>query len=344
MLKGSSWQGKQVYITGVNGFVGSHLAKALVERGAQVYGLIRDQKKGTFLFHENIAEKITLIQGDICDKALHQRVLTECYIDSVFHLAAQVEVGVALTNPYLTFETNIKGTYALLDAVRESAPNIESVVVASSDKAYGSYPMDAMPYKEDYPLVPEYPYDVSKACADMIARSYASDVFNLPLVITRFCNIYGPGQMNFSALMPDAIRSALGYSTFVPRGSGEQVRDYIYVEDVVSLYLAIAQGLASTPKKYQGQVFNAGTNSFVSVAEILTTIFTLIGNMEALQSIKKSMKDKETRGEIHCQYMDFEKVNAYVGWSPQHDLAMGMQKTIDWYKHYFIHNSQTEMA
>ena len=250
-------------------------------------------------------------------------------------------MGVGIKNPYLTFESNIKGTYALLDAIREGATDIDSIVVASTDKAYGSYPMSAMPYKEDYPLIPQYPYDVSKACADMIARSYASDVYNLPIVITRFCNIYGPGQMNFSALMPDAIRSALGCSTFIPRGSGDQVRDYIYVEDVVDLYLQIAKASSLNPEKYRGQVFNAGTNSFISVAEIIDTIFTCVGNTKALKIIQDEMVNKKTVGEIHCQYMDFEKVNHYLGWKPLHTLEVGMQKNIHWYKEFFGCKSAT---
>ena len=151
--------------------------------------------------------------------------------------------------------------YALLEAVRLSGDLVKSVVVASTDKAYGSYDSDMMPYKEDYPLIPMYPYDVSKACGDMIARSYASDVYNLPIVVTRFCNIYGPGQLNFSALFPDGIRSALGYSTFIPRGNGEQVRDFIYIDDVIDLYIKISKKLADDPTSCSGEVFNAGTNS-----------------------------------------------------------------------------------
>ena len=245
--KNNYWFGKNVLITGNNGFIGGNLAKSLVEKGASVYGIIRNIKSDSILFYEGLDKKVVLINGDITDKDFIARIISEAMIQSVFHLAAQVEVGVGLTNPYLTFETNIKGTYTLAQAIADCPQTIESVIIASTDKSYGSYGKEKMPYKEDYPLIPIYPYDVSKACADMIARCYASDIFNLPIVVTRFCNIYGPGQLNFSALIPDAIRSALGYTTFIPRGDGSQERDFIFVDDVVKLYLAMAKALSLNP-------------------------------------------------------------------------------------------------
>lgn len=219
------WFGRNVLITGINGFIGGNLTKRLLEEGANVFGLIRDAKHDTLLFYEGLDEKVVLIDGEVTDLELLTRVISEEQIHSIFHLAAQVEVGVGLTNPFLTFETNIKGTYSLLEAVRQCPQTIESVVVASTDKSYGSYPKESMPYKEHYPLLPRYPYDVSKACADMIAQSYATEVFKLPIVVTRFCNIFGPGQLNFSAIVPDSVRACLGYGTFIPRGDGRQVRD-----------------------------------------------------------------------------------------------------------------------
>ena len=277
------WLGKNVLITGINGFIGGNLAKLLVEKGANVFGLIRNAKHDTLLFYENLNEKITLIEGHITDKELLTRIISEEQIQSVFHLAAQVEVGVGITNPYLTFETNIKGTYALLEAVRNCPQTISSVIVASSDKAYGSYPQSKMPYQEDYPLRPQYPYDVSKACADIIAQCYTNEIYQLPIVVTRFCNIFGPGQLNFSALIPDSIRACLGHGTFVPRGNGRQIRDFIYVGDVVDLYLRIAESLAKNPGAVRGQIYNAGTNSPRSVREILETVYTLSGPDQRIQ-------------------------------------------------------------
>ena len=208
------WREKKVFITGINGFVGSNLAKTLIKKGASVYGLIRNDNPHSFLYFEKLNKKVTLINGDITDLHLLKRVFIEEEIEHVFHLAAQVEVGKALEYPYLTWESNIRGTYTLLETVREIKKNIQSIIIASSDKAYGTYPIDQLPYKESYPLIPDYPYDVSKACGDLIAQSYCKNNFKLPIIITRFANIYGPGQLNFSALIPDCIRSALRIKYF----------------------------------------------------------------------------------------------------------------------------------
>jgi len=329
------WFGKNVLLTGVNGFIGGNLAKKLVEKGANVFGIIRNIKHDTLLFYGKLNEKITLIDGSITDKEFIARVISEEQIQSVFHLAAQVEVGVALANPYLTFETNIKGTYCLLEAIRSCPQTVESIVVASSDKAYGNYPREKMPYKEDYPLIPKYPYDVSKACADMIAQCYAAGTSKLPVVVTRFCNIYGPGQLNFSAVMPDSIRSCLGYGRFIPRGNGTQIRDFIYVEDVVELYLRIGERLCENPGAIRGQIYNAGTNTPRSVREILQTVYRLTGQDDDFKTVLKMMEGKETVGEIDCQYMDFEKVNTEFGWSPRHSFEDGIAKTIAWFQGYF---------
>lgn len=280
---------------------------------------------------------MTLIEGDLTDRDLMGRVIAEEMINVVFHLAAQVEVGVGLSNPYLTFETNVRGTYTLLEAIRQYPEHIESVVMASTDKSYGQYPKEKMPYKEDYPLKPRYPYDTSKACADMIAQSFANEIYKMPLVITRFCNIYGPGQLNFSAIVPDAATSALGFSKFIPRGDGRQVRDFIFVEDVVDLYLRIGEEVAKAPEKYRGEVFNAGTNTAHSVKEVIETIYTLCSNKADLDEVLELMKGKKTTGEIDCQFMDFEKVNQFFDWSPRHTFSQGLSKTIEWYKSYNQH-------
>ena len=176
-------------------------------------------------------EELTQLRQDLTDRANS----LEQNIEVCFHLAAQVEVGVASYYPNLTWENNIRGTYNLLEAIREQGKHVKSVIIASSDKAYGSYPKNKMPYKESYELRPKFPYDVSKACTELIARSYTSELYNLPIVITRFTNIYGPGQVNFSALIPDCIQTVLGHGKFIPRGNGENVRDFLYVKDVVDV-------------------------------------------------------------------------------------------------------------
>ncbi len=329
------WKGKNIFITGINGFIGSNLAKLLISCGANIFGLVRNPDKRTLLFFEDISKAVVLIEGDLCDKELISRIISEEQIDTIFHLAAQVEVGVGLDNPYLTFETNVRGTYTILEAVRSYPKNIKSVVVASSDKAYGSYDKNMMPYKEDYPLIPKYPYDTSKACADLIAKSYANDIYKLPIVVTRFSNIFGPGQLNFSAIVPDGIRSAMKISEFIPRSDGSAIRDFIYVEDVCDLYLKIAQNIAlENNESIYGEVFNAGTNNPISMKDVISRIFESFNNQKDLDKILKLMEGKVTKGEIDTQYMDYEKVNNYFGWSPTHNFDEGLEKTISWFKNY----------
>jgi len=333
-MKTKYWLGKNVLITGVNGFIGGNLAKSLIAEGANVIGLMRNLKKGTFLYNDNIVDDVTVVNGELTDKELLFRIISEEHVEYVFHLAAQVEVGVGLLNPYVTFESNTRGVYSLLEAVRQCGDLVKSVVIASTDKAYGSYDKDMMPYKEDYPLIPMYPYDVSKACGDLIARSYASDVYNLPIVVTRFCNIYGPGQLNFSALFPDGIRSALGYTAFIPRGNGEHVRDFIYIDDVIDLYIKISKKLADDPGSCSGEVFNAGTNSPITVKEVLKEIYSLVGNYDDFEIIEKRMLSNKTIGEINYQYMDYEKAFDHFSWKPTCSLQEGTRKTIAWFKKY----------
>ena len=328
------WRGKNVLVTGINGFIGGNLTRVLIEKGANVFGLIRNIDKQTFLHFEGLSDQVVLIMGDLVDKTLMERIVSEENINVVYHLGAQVEVGVGLQNPYLTFETNIRGTYTLLEAIRRHSEGIESIVIASSDKAYGSYDISKMPYREDYPLIPKYPYDTSKACADMIAKVYTSEVYRLPIVVTRFSNIYGPGQLNFSALIPDGIRSALRYSKFEPRGDGSMIRDFIFSEDVANLYLKIGEQLAKKPNKLTGEIFNAGTNSPISIREVLETIFKAVSNEKDFDKIIIQMEGRKTAGEISHQYMDYEKVNEYFNWSPSHSFSKGIDKTISWYKRY----------
>jgi CDP-glucose 4,6-dehydratase len=327
------WNGKRVFITGINGFIGGMLVETLIKLGANVHGLIRNQSEQSYLYYEGLSEKVTLIQGDLTDLLLLKRIMAEEQIQVVFHLAAQVEVGLACSNPFVTFETNIRGTYCLLEAIRENGLYIESVVVASTDKSYGSYGPDKMPYKEDYPLIPVFPYDVSKACADMIARSYTTDIFSLPIVVTRFSNIYGPGQLNFSAIIPDTIRSALGYSKFVPRSNGSHIRDFLYVGDVAELYLRIGEQL-SKRKEIAAEVFNAGTNHPQKIRDVIKIVYETIENFEDLEQVELQFANKKAPGEIDCQFMDYAKVNQYFEWSPKTTFETGIQKTILWYKKY----------
>ncbi len=334
MQVSADWIGKNVLITGIDGFIGGNLAKALINNGANVFGLVRNKRCRTFLHHEKLVDRITFIDGELENKDVLSRAISEEQITTVFHLAAQVEVGIGLLNPYLTYETNVRGTYCLLEAIRQNSKAMEAVVVASTDKAYGSYPPEKMPYQEDYPLIPKYPYDVSKACADMIAQSYATEVYGLPIVVTRFCNIYGPGQLNFSALLPDSIRACLGYGSFVPRGNGTQIRDFIYIDDVVNLYLTIAGKLSADKERYAGKIYNAGTNTPIRIRDALETVYRVTGKEVDFKDVLRQMESKTTVGEIDCQYMDFLKVNEHFGWAPSQAFEGGVEKTVEWFEEY----------
>ena len=192
-----------------------------------------------------------------------------------------------------------------------------------------------MPYKEYYHLKPIYPYDTSKACADMIAKSYTSNLFNLPIVITRFSNIYGPGQLNFTALIPDSIRSSILNKKFIIRGNGESIRDYIYINDIVDVYKLLSEKLYINPRKYSGEIFNAGTNTPHKTKEILKKIFLYKGKVKEFKKITKKMKKNKTSGELSVQYMDYKKLCDYFGWKPKGNFNFNLPKIYNWYKSYF---------
>ncbi len=326
------WNNKKILITGINGFIGGNLCKKLISYGANVTGLIRNKNQKTLLFAEKLEKKVNLIQGNLENKNILRRILLEQNIEICFHLAAQVEVGIAERDPFVTWETNVRGTYSLMEAIREQRKKIKAIVIASSDKAYGDYPKKKMPYKEDYELKAKFPYDVSKACADMIARSYASELYSLPVVITRFANIYGPGQANFSALIPDCLKSIIKKQKFIPRGDGNSVRDFIYVDDVVELYLLIAKNLYIYPNKIKGEVFNAGTLKPLKIKDIIKKIFVNENRLSQFKKIEKLFQNKKTSGELNYQYMDYKKVNKFFKWKPKTDFKTGISKTIAWYR------------
>tara|TARA_Y100000768_G_C23952997_1_gene671214 strand:+ start:136 stop:1149 length:1014 start_codon:yes stop_codon:yes gene_type:complete len=328
------WKNKKILITGINGFVGGNLANELVKNKAKVFGLIRGYDQASFLYHENIDKKCKLMIGELTNKDLIKSIVVENKIQIVFHLAAQVEVGVALDNPYDTFETNIRGTYSLLQVLANNKKYLKSIIIASSDKAYGEYSESELPYKENYDLRPKYPYDISKACADLISQFFSKNPYNLPIIITRFANIYGPGQINFSALIPDAIKSALGYKKFIARSNGKHKRDYLYIEDVVGLYLLISKNLYLNKDNYSGEIFNAGTNNFYNVKYIVKYIFKKLNKENKLKIILKNMENKKPKGEIVVQSMDYQKVFKKFKWKPKTSFNDGIKKTISWYEKY----------
>ncbi|MBU0628900.1 MAG: GDP-mannose 4,6-dehydratase [Nanoarchaeota archaeon] len=314
------WQSKNVFVTGADGFIGSWLAKTLIDKGANVFVIIRDIKRVCSLDLLKIKDKVNIIQGDIIDLPCVERIINEKEIDSVFHLAAQALVGVANKSPISTFESNIKGTWNVLEACRLNN-NVKRVVVASSDKAYGV--QKELPYKEDSPLLGNYPYDASKACADILTKSYAI-TYNLPVAITRNANTYGGADLNFSRIIPDAICSILKNSQFVIRSDGTLERDYMYVKDAVSGYLILAENIDK--KGLKGQAFNFGTGKPISVLDLFKTISSVMG--------KKDIKPKilgTAKNEIDRQFLSIEKVKKTFDWQPKYSLEEGLKETVEWY-------------
>lgn len=320
-MKNNFWSHRTVLVTGITGFVGSSLAQRLVALNARVIGLIRDEVIESDFTRLGLAEEITVVRGELEDYAKLERVLNEYQVETVYHLGAQTIVGTANRSPISTLNTNIRGTWNLLEACR-GKNTIQSIIVASSDKAYGTH--KKLPYREDFPLKPDNPYDVSKACADLISQSY-SKTYGLPVVVTRFANIYGPGDFNFSRIVPDTIRSVLHGKAPVIRSDGKPERDYLYVEDVVDLYLLLAEQIGKT----KGEIFNAGHNKPVSVLDLVKMIISLAGG----KNLKPVIQGKGSlHGEIDKQWLDGAKVKKRLGWAPKVNLEEGLKKTIEWHR------------
>jgi CDP-glucose 4,6-dehydratase len=307
-------------VTGGRGFAGSWLAKALLDSGAEVVSLDRETAAPTGLDLLGIAGDAEDVTGDLRDRELVGDLMRDRSIDSVFHLAAQAIVGDANASPVPTFETNIEGTWVLLEACR--AARVERVVVASSDKAYGSH--ERLPYTEDSALQPVFPYDVSKAATDLIARSYWH-TYELPVAVTRFANLYGGGDRNFSRLVPETVTAVLDGRSPVIRSDGSPERDFLYVEDAAGAYLAVANALGSGG--IEGEAFNAGWGRPHAVREVVELICEL-GPGEVEPDYRGSGNPS---GEIDRQYLDSQKVRERVGWEPRVDLREGLSRTLEWY-------------
>ena len=318
--------GRSVLVTGAYGLLGSWLSKALLEAGASVSVVRRDDTSLSALALEGTEARVDVLRGDVVDAAFMRRALAEYEVDTVFHLAAQTLVGAARRSPVGTFDTNIRGTWTVLEACRlEEVPR---VVVASSDKAYGH--QRELPYREDFPLLASFPYDVSKAATDMIARSYW-DTYGLPVAVTRFANLYGGGDLNRSRLVPEAVSAALQGRPPVIRSDGSPERDYLYVEDAVDAYLRIAAALDRDGNgSARGEAFNAGGGSPHSVLEIVSLVCELAG-----ADVRPDVRGEGTPpGEIGRQYVDATKLSETTGWEPRVALREGLQRTVEWYRAY----------
>lgn len=319
----SFWNNKNVFVTGANGFLGSHLVRALVGQGAVVTALIYEDNPGSIFDEEILRAKTHSINGDVRNLSLIEKVLQDTHIDTIFHLAAQPIVDQAVDDPLETFEINIQGTWNILEAAKKSA-SIERIIIASSDKAYGHH--DILPYQEHtHSLKGSYPYEVSKTCADLISQSYYR-TFNLPICITRCVNLYGPGDLKMNRIIPNTVRCLHYNEPPIIRDTSESLRDYIFVEDAVSGYLKLAERMN---KEIYGHAFNFAANKPLSVLEVITIIS---------REMKKNIEPKivQTKGfDILHQYASYEKAKNVLGWRPQYDFLGGIQKTIPWYVNYF---------
>ena len=317
--------GRSVLVTGAYGLVGGWLVRALRDAGARVTVLRRDELPRSPLLMMGLEPSVTVVHGDICDPGLIERALAEHEVQDVFHLAAQTIVPTANRSPVSTFETNIRGSWMVLEACR--LHGAERVVVASSDKAYG--PSAELPYREHFPLAPLYPYDVSKAATDLLARSYWH-TWQLPVAVTRFANVYGGGDANGSRLVPEAVSAALAARPPVVRSDGSPERDFLYVEDAVGAYLAISDALGRGEAR--GEAFNAGGGRPHRVLDVVELICRLAGS-----GVKPDVRGAGTpSGEIDRQWADFSKLQALTGWEPRVPLEEGLRRTIAWERTYGV--------
>jgi CDP-glucose 4,6-dehydratase len=319
----SYWASKRVLVTGCTGFVGGWLTERLVNEGAAVFGLVWEADPDAHFFRGGLDGRITCVPGDIRDLPLLTKLLSDYDVDTVFHLAAQAIVTKANVSPLVTYETNVDGTWTLLEAVHRTA-SVRRVVIASSDKVYGD--QDDLPYRESNPLCAANPYDVSKACADLIAQSYAK-TFSLPLAVVRCGNIYGGGDLNFDRLIPGTIRAALRNENPLVRSDGTFTRDYLYVADAVDAYLLLAQALDQ--ERFHGEAFNFGNERPFTVLEVIARILELMKSVH----LAPVVQDVAT-AEIRHQYLSSTKARDRLGWAPAYTLESGLRETISWYKSF----------
>ena len=314
------WLDRPTLVTGATGLIGGWLVRRLLDAGAEVVCLVRDWVPQSEFVRSRLIERVKIVRGDVRDQAQLERTLGEYEVDTVIHLAAQTIVGIANRNPVSTFETNITGTWSLLEACRRS-PAVKQIVIASSDKAYGDH--EKLPYSEEAPLQGRHPYDVSKSCADLIAQSYAL-TYQLPVGITRCGNFYGGGDLNWNRIVPGTIRSVLRGQRPVIRSNGQFVRDYFYAEDGAAVNMVLAEALAQNPD-LRGAAFNFSNEIQVTVLELVERLLALMNS-----DLKPDVRN-EAANEIQHQYLSAEKARRMLGWQPRFTLDDGLRRTIDWY-------------
>jgi CDP-glucose 4,6-dehydratase len=319
----SFWRDRPVLVTGANGFIGAWLTDALLHAGAQVVAIVRDHKPSGGLSLLGLESKAVVVHGNVTDATLLGRAFRQYHVTHCFHLAAQALVEAARSSPVDTFESNIAGTWTVLEACRQAGVE---VVVASSDKAYG--PSATLPYLESMPLLPTHPYDASKACADLLARSFYR-AYGLPVAVTRCANIYGAGDLHPSRLIPDVILSILAGRAPVLRSDGSLRRDLLYVDDAVAGYLRLGERL--TQPGVTGEAFNFGAGHPHRVRDVVQRILHLMGRPELQPTIENRVKPGE---EIPAQYVDSARAGRLLGWRAETTLDEGLRRTIEWYRQY----------
>lgn len=320
---GNIWKNKVIFITGANGFLGSHLTNQALAYKAKTIALIKEEIPFSLFSTEKLNKKVELIKGDLKNSQLINAIFKENKIDLCLHIAAQAIVGIANKSPIGTLETNIEGTWNILEAVHVYGTG--AVVVASSDKAYGEH--KKLPYTEDAPLLALHPYDASKACADILSRTYAH-TYDLPVAVTRCANTYGAGDFNFSRIIPDTIRSVIYGENPIIRSDGTPLRDYIYVKDVVNAYFTLANKLYLKEIKF-GEAFNFGTGRPISVLNLVKRII----NLSSKNNLKPLILGKgKLKGEINKQYLSSRKAKKVLGWKTKFTLQQGLKETYKWYK------------
>jgi len=323
-IRRDHWRDRPVFVTGATGFLGGWLVQALLERDARVIALVRDGGPRSCFVRDGMAGRVDTVHGSLADQALLRRTMCEYEVKTVFHLGAQALVGVARVDPIGTLEANVAGTWNLLEAARQSS--VQELVVASSDKAYG--PSPNLPYSETHPMDARFPYDVSKSCADLICRMYAT-TYGLPVCITRCGNLFGGGDRNLRRTIPGVITSTLRRERFVIRSDGYFVRDFLYVRDAVNAYLMLAEAMAHEPD-LRGEAFNFSMEVRYTVLDIVEHVLQLMGQPDLRPIIQTTATD-----EIREQYMVAAKARRVLGWSPKFTMQQGLEETIAWYTDEF---------
>lgn len=319
---GMNWSGNTVLVTGTTGLVGSWLARRLLKEEARVIALVRDWDPQSEFIRSGDIHRCVVVSGRLEDYSALERAICENEVRTVFHLGAQAIVGTAFRSPLQTFESNIRGTYNLLEACRIHKDLVKSLVVASSDKAYGE--AEVLPYTEDMPAQGRHPYDVSKSCADLLAHTYAH-TYGMNIAIARCGNIYGGGDLNWSRIIPGSIRLVLEGKPPFLRSDGTFTRDYLYVEDVVDAYLALASQVEAPDVR--GEAFNFSPERQMTVLELTEHLLTVLGRTDLRPVIQN-----QATAEIRDQYLDASKARRVLGWEARIPLTEGLQRTVDWYR------------